>query len=90
MGFGGRIRPDLTRRRRLYLDSVYFAIPVQPFTKEMGQLAARIDAEARKTGVVIPFADLQIGVTAMHLGYGVATLNPRHFEMIPNLDVKRL
>jgi predicted nucleic acid-binding protein len=46
--------PDLVRRRRLYLDGVFYAIPVQPFTKEMGQLAGRIDAEARRAGVVIP------------------------------------
>jgi tRNA(fMet)-specific endonuclease VapC len=82
--------PEVARHRRIYLDGIYFAIPVQPFTKEMGQLAARIDAGARKSGVVIPFADLQIGVTALHLGYGVGTLNPRHFGMIPNLDVKKL
>jgi tRNA(fMet)-specific endonuclease VapC len=81
---------ELARRRRLYLDAIFFAIPVQPFTKEMGQLAARIDAEARKGGVAIPFADLQIGVTALHLDYAIGTLNSRHFEMIPNLKVEKL
>ena len=48
--------PELARRRRLYLDSVFAAIPVASFTKEMGQLAAKIDAEARMQGLVIPFA----------------------------------
>jgi tRNA(fMet)-specific endonuclease VapC len=81
---------EIARRRRLYLDGVYFAIPVQSFTKEMGQLAARIDAEARQAGISIPFADLQIGVTALHLGYAIGTLNARHFEMIPNLKVETL
>jgi tRNA(fMet)-specific endonuclease VapC len=82
--------PEVAKRRRLYLDGVFFAIPVQPFTKEMGQLAAKVDAETRRAGLVIPFADLQIGVTALHLGYGVGTLNGRHFEMIPGLKVERL
>jgi predicted nucleic acid-binding protein len=54
----------------------------------MGQLAAKIDAEARQNGAVIPFADLQIGVTAVHLSCAIATRNIRHFRMIPNLVVK--
>jgi predicted nucleic acid-binding protein len=62
---------------------------VQPFTKEMGQLAAKIDVEARKQGAVIPFADLEIGVTALQFGNAIATHNIRHFEMIPGLVVKR-
>jgi predicted nucleic acid-binding protein len=40
--------------------------------------------------VVIPFQDLVIGVTALEFNYAVATLNVRHFEMIPNLAVKAL
>jgi predicted nucleic acid-binding protein len=31
-----------------------------------------------------------IGVTALELGYSVATGNLRHFEMIPGLSVVRL
>ena len=65
-------------------------MPVEPFTREMGELAAKIDAEARKAGVAIPFADLQIGVTALHLGYGIVTGNPRHFQMIKGLVVRPL
>jgi tRNA(fMet)-specific endonuclease VapC len=48
-------------KRRAYLDTVYAAIPVEPFTREMAQLAAKIDADARQTGCTIPFADLMIG-----------------------------
>jgi tRNA(fMet)-specific endonuclease VapC len=85
-------RADTSERRearRLYLEEVFAAIAVQPFTKEMGEMAARIDAESRKSRTVIPLADLQIGVTALHLGYEVVTHNARHFEMIPGLVVKR-
>jgi tRNA(fMet)-specific endonuclease VapC len=79
--------PEIAERRRRYLEEVFAAIPVESFTKEMGQLAAKIDAEARKGGVVISFADLQIGVTALHFGHGIVTWNLRHFEMIPGLRV---
>ncbi len=82
--------PENEQVRRIYLDGIYAAIPIQPFTKEMGQLAAKIDAQVRKRGVVIPFADLQIGVTALHFDYAIGTLNARHFEMIPGLEIKRL
>jgi tRNA(fMet)-specific endonuclease VapC len=75
-------------RRQFYVQEVFSAIPAQPFTKEMGELVARIDAEARKEGKVIPFADLQIGVTALQLGFEILTANVRHFEMIPDLVVR--
>ena len=42
-------------KRRHYLDTVFFSIPTEPFTREIGQTVARIDAEARMNGVVIPF-----------------------------------
>lgn len=82
--------PERAEQRRIYLQEIYSAIEVQPFTKEMGERAARIDAEARKTGKTIPFADLQIGVTALELGYAIATHNERHFAMIPDLEIKPL
>lgn len=56
----------------------------------MGQLAAKIDADAKRIGLVIPFEDLLIGVTALYYAYGLATRNVRHFRMIPNLTVVQL
>jgi tRNA(fMet)-specific endonuclease VapC len=78
------------RKRREYLDTVFAAIPVEPFTREMAQLAAKIDAETRQTGQTIPFADLLIGSTALLFGYAVGTRNLRHFQMIPNLAIVQL
>jgi predicted nucleic acid-binding protein len=89
-GFWRAQTPEQSQRRRIYLDEVLIAIKVQPFTTEIAQLAAKIDAQERRTGKVIPFADLQIGVTALYLGSAIATLNVRHFEMIPGLVVHRL
>jgi tRNA(fMet)-specific endonuclease VapC len=76
--------------RREYLDAVFAAIPVEPFTRQMAQLAAQVDAEARKKGPTIPFADLLIGVTALYFGYAVGTRNLRHFHMIPGLAVVQI
>src|SRR5437764_1157041 len=69
---------ELMRRRRDYLNIVFAAIPVEPFSREMAQAAAKIDAEAKRIGLVIPFADLLIGSTALHFGYAVGTRNLRH------------
>ena len=60
---------------------------MEPFTGAMAQLAAKIDAEARRSGQTIPFADLLIGATALHFGYAIGSRNLRHFQMIPNLIV---
>ena len=79
--------PRQTAKRRNYVDTIFQAIPTEPFTHEIGQIAARIDAEARKNSNIIPFADLLIGATALHFGYGLAIRNERHFRMIPNLRV---
>ena len=62
-------------------------LPVEPFTGEMGVLAAKIDANMKKAGLVLATADLLIGVTALHYGYAVGTRNLRHFQMIPGLRV---
>jgi tRNA(fMet)-specific endonuclease VapC len=79
--------PERMRKRREYLDTVFAAIPVEPFTKEMAQVAARVDADARQAGRMIPFADLLIGTTALYFGYALGTRNLRHFRMIPGLKV---
>lgn len=81
---------EIARRRKDYLDTVFAAIPVEPFTKEMGQAAAKVDAEAKHAERVIPFPDLLIGATALHLDYAVATPNLRHFGMIPGLQILKL
>ena len=81
---------ELARKRREYLDTVFAAIPVEPFTMEMARAAAKIDAGGKQTGRVIPFPDLLIGSTALYLGYAVGTRNLRHFRMIAGLNVIEL
>lgn len=81
---------EQARKRREYLDTVFAAIPVESFSTQMAQLAAKIDAETRQLGRTIPFADLLIGVTALQFGYSLGTRNPRHFHMLPNLNILHL
>ncbi len=82
--------PEAAAKRRRYLDEVLAILPVEAFTREMGVLAAKIDADMKKVGLVIATADLLIGITALHLNYAIGTRNVRHFHMIPGLVVLSL
>ncbi len=79
--------PQQASKRRSHLDTVFAAIPAEPFTREIGEVVAQIDAEAWINGITIPFADLLIGGTALHFGYALVTSNVRHFRNIPGLSV---
>lgn len=61
-----------------------------PVTLEVAQLAGKIEGEQPARGISIVFEDLLIGSTAQHLSYSVATLNARHFRLIPGLPVLQL
>ena len=60
---------------------------VHPLTLEIAQLAGKIEGEQAAKGIAIAFEDLLIGATALHLGFDVATLNVRHFRLIPGLQI---
>jgi predicted nucleic acid-binding protein len=59
----------------------------EKFTAAVGLRAGQIDGENQARGVRLPLSDLLIGVTALELGYGVATLNVRHFRLVPGLSI---
>ena len=82
--------PEIRRRRRDFIDELKRHVPVQAVTSETGELIGKISGEQAAQGIRLPFDDLAIGASALEQGYGVATLNVRHFEMIPDLVVKRL
>ena len=77
-------------RRQLFTEELCRDVAVHPVTLEVAQLAGKIEGEQASQGVSIAFEDLLIGSTALHLGYAVATLNVRHFQLIPDLSVIRL
>jgi predicted nucleic acid-binding protein len=66
------------------------SIPVYPITTELARRAGRIDAEQQEKGIRIAFQDLLIGVSALELGYSVATQNLRHFRMIPGVNIVQI
>lgn len=82
--------PTRRERRLAFVDRLCNDIPVYPFTVEIARLVGRIEGESAAQGVGIAFEDLVIGATALQLGFSVATLNPRHFRLIPGLLVSHL
>jgi predicted nucleic acid-binding protein len=76
-------------RHRAFLNDVKAAIAVYPVTIEIAERAGEIGGQMAAQGLHIPYEDLLIGVTALHLGYEVLTTNERHFAMIPGLVVKK-
>jgi tRNA(fMet)-specific endonuclease VapC len=74
-------------RRRAFAEELCRDMAVYPLTLEIAQLAGKVEGEQAARGVSVAFEDLLIGATALHLGYGVLTLNARHFQVIPGLSV---
>jgi predicted nucleic acid-binding protein len=86
----GAARADTAQRkqkRQQFIQELLTALPVHPVTAPVALRVGQIDGENQAKGVRLPLADLLIGVTALELGYQVATGNLRHFEMIPGLSV---
>jgi predicted nucleic acid-binding protein len=77
-------------RREAFVDALIAAVAVYPLGIDVAKLAGKLDAEQQSRGVVIPFADLLIGATALSVRYSVLTANPRHFRRIPDLTVIQL
>jgi predicted nucleic acid-binding protein len=89
----GAARADTAERkakRQQFIQELLTALPIHPVSAPVALRVGQIDGENQAKGVRIPLADLLIGVTALELGYQVATANFRHFQMIPNLSVIQL
>jgi predicted nucleic acid-binding protein len=86
-----RAKGEAHKRRRLsFIDRLCSDVPVHPVTIEIARRLGRIEGEQAAKGIVIAFEDLAIGVTALQLGFDVATLNLRHFRSVPGLSVVTL
>jgi predicted nucleic acid-binding protein len=86
----GIYRADSVARslnRRKYLDDLLSVLPVYDYTLDVARLTGQIDGERQAIGNTIPLVDLMIGATALLEGFSILTVNPRHFRMIPGLDV---
>lgn len=79
--------PDRKATRQQFLNELVEALPVHPVSVTIALRAGRIDGENVARGLHLALSDLLIGVTALELGYRVATKNVRHFQMIPGLEI---
>src|ERR1051326_1917754 len=82
--------PQRKAKRQQFIQELLAALPVHPVTVPVALRTGKIDGENRTKGIRLPLSDLLIGATALELGYGVATGNLRHFQMISGLSVVRL
>lgn len=89
----GAARADTAQRkakRYQFIQELLMALPIHPVTVPIALRVGQIDGENQAKGVRLPLADLLIGVTALELGYSVATGNLRHFQLVPGLSVTQL
>jgi len=81
---------DPLKHRKTFVEELFQAVAVHSLTLKVARLAGRIHGEQVGQGISIDFPDLIIGATALHLGFDVVTLNVRHFQMIPDLNIVSL
>ena len=89
----GAARADTAERklrREQFIQDLLMALPVHTVTASVALYAGRIDGENQARGIRLALSDLLIGVTALELGYSVATSNARHFRLIPGVSVVQL
>jgi len=82
--------PQRKAKRHQFIQELLVALPVHPVTVPVALRTGQIDGENQAKGIRLPLSDRLIGVTALELGYGVATGNLRHFGMISGLAVVRI
>src|ERR1700722_14572005 len=75
------------RRQLAFVDLLCEALPVFPISIEIARIAGRIEGGLAAKGMAIALDDLLIGGSALHHNFSVATLNIKHFALIPNLAV---
>ena len=89
----GAARADTAQRkaeRQQFLQDLIVALPIHAVSVQIALRAGQLDGENQAKGIRLSLADLLIGVTALELGYGVATTNLRHFRLIPGLAVMQI
>ena len=79
--------PQRRASRQQFIHELMAAVPVHPVSAQVALRAGQIDGESATKGVALPLSDLLIGITALDLGYRVATGNVRHFQAIPGVSV---
>ena len=79
--------PEIRESRRAFIDELKKHVPLHPITDTTAEIAGQTSGEQAAKGITLPVDDLLIGASAIEQGYAVATLNARHFQKIPGLQV---
>ena len=82
--------PETRKSRRAFIDELKKHVPVHPVTDSTAEIAGQISGEQAAKGITLPADDLLIGASVIEQGYAVPTLNTRHFQVIPGLQVLSL
>lgn len=78
---------NLEQLRRLrFIEVLSQALPVYHVTVEIARTVGMIGAALAVIGITLEFEDLAIGVTALELGFAVATKNVKHFQPISDVS----
>ena len=77
--------PERRSTRQQFLNELTASLPIHLVTIPVALRVGQMDGENTAKGIRVALPDLVIGVTALHLGYKVATANLRHFQMIQGL-----
>jgi predicted nucleic acid-binding protein len=76
-------------RRTEFVEAILAAIPVVPLTLAIARLYGELDARFVTEGRRLPTSDLLIASTALHRDDELVTGDPRHYDRIPDLVVRR-
>jgi len=79
--------PERRARRDEFVANILALIPIIPFDLAQARLFAVHFADLTKRGEKIGDRDLQIAVTALSLGYQIATLNVDEFRRVSGLGL---
>ena len=72
-------------KRSAYVEKVIELFPVYGFEISIARIYAELWSDLSKKGIQIGAHDLITGLTALSLGFSVATYKIRHFEKIEGL-----
>jgi predicted nucleic acid-binding protein len=81
--------PARRARRTEFVEAILAAVPVVPLTLAIARLYGELDARFVTQGRRLPTSDLLIACTALHREDDIVTGNPRHYDRIPDLVVRR-
>ena len=86
-----RAENDTMRNKRTrFLEASRDSLSVLPVDIAVAIRAGLLNGELKSRGYTVGLADSVIAATALMRGDGVATLNGKHFRVVPGLDVVEL